>query len=683
LETLNLRTYLILLVCACLAMPLTLEAQEDCDEEVNPKAVKLFEKALKLQRSSERKELLKKALDIEEDYAAANFMMAQLELKSVKARGAGHDRLIRYFQKVVEVCPDYHVEPYYYLGLLHQGRHEWKEAQDYYQRFLDFNSEDEKAYPRDFDEQLEQVQNDKKVVDFFVSQFENPVPFDPIIVKQVSTRENEYLPLLSPDNKYMFFTRQSEDKSGAKDQMFQSDKVVYIEKFIQSKKLKEGYDGGTPLPEPFNQSDAVNYGGATLSLDNRHMIFTRCDNKFDAASQRLRKFCDLYYTHYTFGLNPNNGVEEWYWTEPENLGPNINTDDGWESQPSLSADGKTLFFATARAESEGIDIYISHKNDKGEWGKAQSISPVVNTPANDKSPFMHSDSKTLYFSSQGHLGHGGYDIYYTKHDDQWNWSEPVNIGYPINTSEDDHGFIVSTDGRTVYYASANFQGNKTPLNILSFELYEEARPDKVVLVTGTLENKDHKPIKDAVVELKSSKSQHVEQFEVDSLDGHFAAIITVDDDEEEVVMNVKGKDVGFQSKLISTKEEVVEDLKLETEPLKVGGSYTINDIFYTTNSAEISERSKKILDEFALYLQENDQMKVAIHGHTDNVGKMNDNLSLSADRAYSVMEYLQTKGVPANRLSFKGFGPTKPVASNATEEGRARNRRTEFKILSF
>ena len=210
---------------------------------------------------------------------------------------------------------------------------------------------------------------------------------------------------------------------------------------------------------------------------------------------------------------------------------------------------------------------------------------------------------------------GGYDIFYTKHDDKWNWSEPVNIGFPINTDEDEHGFIVSTDGKTVYYASGKFEGNKTALNILSFDLYEEARPDKVVLVTGTLENKDHKPIRDAMVELKSTKSQHVNQFEVDSTDGHYAAIITVDDDEEEVVMNVKGKDVGFQSKLLKVKDESVQEMNMETEELKVGASYKINDIFYETSSAEISTSSKKILDEFALYLIEQENMKIAIHGH--------------------------------------------------------------------
>jgi outer membrane protein OmpA-like peptidoglycan-associated protein/tetratricopeptide (TPR) repeat protein len=682
LKTSSLKQSLTLLLVAAF-VPLLAFNQENCDEDVSPKAIKFFEKGVGLQRSSDKNEFFQKALDLEEDYVAANYEMALLSLKSASARKAGFDRVANYFKKVVELCPNYHVDPYYYLGEIHLGKREFKIAQVYYQAFLDFSSDDEKAYPEDFDEKLERIHDNKEYVDFYVDQYENPVPFDPHIVNRVSTEANEYLPLLSPDNTFMLYTRQTVDKSLAKDRMFQSDKVSYIERFVKSNRISNGYDGGTPLPEPFNESDAVNYGGATVSLDNRNMIFTRCDNKFDGTSQMMRKYCDLYYTHYAFGLNPYNGREEWHWTEPENLGPNVNTEDGWESQPSLSADGKTLFFATARADSEGIDIFVTHKQKDGKWGKAESISESINTGLNDKSPFMHSDSRTLYFSSQGHLGHGGYDIFYTKHDDKWNWSEPVNIGFPINTDEDEHGFIVSTDGKTVYYASGKFEGNKTALNILSFDLYEEARPDKVVLVTGTLENKDHKPIRDAMVELKSTKSQHVNQFEVDSTDGHYAAIITVDDDEEEVVMNVKGKDVGFQSKLLKVKDESVQEMNMETEELKVGSSYKINDIFYETSSAEISTSSKKILDEFALYLIEQENMKIAIHGHTDDIGKLQSNMSLSADRAYSVMAYLQSKGVPAERLSFKGYGPTKPLTSNSSEEGRAMNRRTEFKIISF
>lgn len=660
-------------------------AQEDCDEDIDPKVYKLYERGIDRKKydKGQRVHYLRKALEENEDFVAANYAMAKEQLKTAISKGSSFNVVERYFVKVVENCPMYHAECYYYLGEIALGKREYRKAVDYYQAFIDFNSEDEKAYGKDFDEQLSQVKSNIEYAAFFADHFENPVPFDPSIVSRVSTEADEYLPLISPDGEFMFYTRRTEDKSMVKDQVFDSETKHYIERFVRSKKYGDGFDAGMDLPPPFNENESDNYGGATISLDNKHLYFTMCKSYIPKGqlNPKPRKNCDIYGSDYVFGLNPNNGKEEWHWTNMKNLGPNVNTPDGWESQPSLSGDGKTLYFASWREDSKGIDIYYCKRRSDGTWSQALNIGPPINTEKHDKSPFIHSDSRTLYFSSQGHKNFGGYDIFYTKHDDQWKWSEPINIGYPINTDEDEHGFIVASNGRSVYYSSGKIKNTRGPLNVLTFDLYREARPDKVLLVKGKVDT--DKPVKRATVELKNMGTKEVAKFDVDSVDGSFAAIITVKDTEE-VVMNLKGEGIGFQSKLIeSDTNDIVAQVDMEAKELKVGSSYEINDIFYETNSADISRKSKLILDEFASYLNENPGIKVAIHGHTDNIGDYKENMTLSADRAFSVMAYLQEQGVAASRLSFEGFGPTRPIESNSSPEGRARNRRTEFKILAL
>lgn len=659
--------------------------QEVCDEDIDPKVFKIYEKGIDKKKygKEDRLKYLREALEKEEDFVAANFAMGQEQLKTAKSKGSSFNVVERYFQKVAELCPTYHSEVFYYLGEIALGKREFRNAVNYYEAFVNFKSEDENAYSKDFDEQLNVVKANLEYARFFADHFENPVPFDPIIVKNISTEADEYLPLITPDNEYMFFTRKTEDLKRSKDQVFASETKYYEERFVRSKYLGDSFETGSPLPPPFNEGSDVNYGGATISLDNKHLYFTSCKTYIPKGelNPKPRKNCDIYGSDYVFGLNPTNGKTEWHWTEMHNLGPNINTPDGWESQPSLSGDGKTLYFASWRADSKGIDIYYSKKREDGTWSMAQNIGPPINTDKHDKSPFIHSDSRTLYYASQGHKNFGGYDIFYTKHDDNWNWSEPVNVGYPINTDEDEHGFIVASDGRSVYYSSGKYKNTRGPLNILSFELYKEARPDKVLLVKGNIGS--DKPIKKATVELKNAGTNETQSFDVDSVDGSYAAIITVKDTDD-VVLNIKGEGLGFESKLIrADTNTLVAKLDMQLKTPKIGENYTLNDIYYETNSADISRKSKLILDEFAEYLKANPSLKVAIHGHTDNVGNESENLSLSADRAFSVMAYLQEKGVEAIRLSFKGFGSSQAISSNATEEGRAKNRRTEFKILAL
>lgn len=674
-------------------------AQSDCDEGVSEKAIKLVDKAKDRKKYSKEKrvEFLREALEEDEDYTEANFMLGMEVIKTAIARGTGHANSIKYFEKVSSLCPNFHSDVYYYLGTIYLGMKEYIKAAENQEKFLSFESDDASKFSKKYETYLEEVEKDYEYTKFFANQFANPVPFSPQVVKDVSTNEaDEYLPLLSPDNEMLLFTRRWVDKTPQRGGLTTSDGAVkYIEKFSIANFQSESFEKGAEMPEPFNTDDDINYGGVTLSLNNRHMYLTICTPYFNKAQQQMSKNCDIYRSNYEFGLNKLTNKEEWYWTDPENLGPNINTPTGWESQPSLSSDGHHLYFASWREESKGIDIYLSEMGADGEWMPAQNVGPPINTDKNDKSPFIHSDSKSLYYSSQGHLGHGGYDIFYTRQNDDNSWSEPKNIGYPINTSEDEHGFVVSTDGKKVYYSSAHIGNKRTALNILSFDLYKEARPEKVVLVKGNVDDKSQ--ANEKKITLKNMTTKKVGEFDVEN-DGSFAAIMTVKPGDK-VVMKVEGEGVAYNARVVDVpiveeeEEEAVEvstpvskpiaqKLDVVVEEEKVGGNYKLDDLHYESNSSDISQRSKVILDDFAEYLLKDKNVKIAIHGHTDNVGSSNENLALSTDRAFSVRTYLESKGVLASRMLFKGFGGQKPLASNSTEEGRAKNRRTEFVILS-
>lgn len=661
---------------------------EECPCSEEKKALKKLEEGKDRKNDKEdRVEALREAIEIAPECAEAHYLLGLELLRSAISRGASFKSAENELAECVRICPDYHFEPYYFLGALALGSKEYEQAVKYYDRYYELSGSS--TEPLDDDREGE-IKLDYEYAKFFLDAYNNPVPFEPKRVEGVCTEDDEYLPLISPDNDKMLLTRRYSIESEVKASLLSGD-VTYTEKFVQAKRLKgEDFDEGDPFPAPYNESDAFKYGGATMSLDNKQVYLTICK----PASMGYTN-CDIYTSRYVYGTHPETKVVGYHWTPLESLGEKINTPDGFESQPSLSADGKTLYFVSDRGENRGLEIYYSEQNENGQWQEAKNIGEPINTPYNDKTPFMHSDSKTLYFASDGHLGMGGLDVFYTRQNDDGTWQEPVNLGHPINSELDEQAFAVSTDGKRVYY-SAKDRSNPQSIDIWSFELYKEARPEQVLFVKGTLKDKNGDPPKDTRVELKTMDSKNITQVDVNEDDGSYAAVVRVKE-EEPVLLNVKSEEVAFQSKLIETapkdekkmrtnldEEEVApfQEMDLEVAAVEEGGVYKINDIFYATNSAEISEPSKLILQEFALYLQEHPGMRIAIHGHTDDVGKADANLALSTDRAFSVKRYLETQGVEGSRIEYRGFGETVPFASNDTKEGRALNRRTEFLILS-
>lgn len=647
------------------------EASDPCGKPGDKKILALLDKAAKTKDPVERHATLKSTLEIDPDCAECLFQVGVSAYKRASEGGVKFDAPIGYLERLDAKCPSYHSDVPYYLGTMYYAQNKFPESAKMFQRFLDFPRDDASRLSKDIDKKTADVEEVMPELSFYTDFYKHGMGGAPAIVPNVSTPAEEYLPMLSPDNELLFFTRVS--KYQARGDLVAKDVEELSE--ARRKSVHDMFDKGRPLPEPFNTGD--NYGGVTISVNNKEMFVTVCAPP-DAKGYRD---CNLFRTHYDTHVDFGTAQQVWEWTGLEDLGPNVNS-DGWESQPSLSTDGKTLYFSTVREGSRGTDIYYSTRDrSSGEWSKAQPVPGPINTDGDDKAPFLHSDSRTLYFASKGHQGIGGYDIFFSKQDEAGTWSKPKNIGAPLNTPQDEHGLIVSADGRLAYFASSRPKG-AGGLDVYTFPLPEEARPDDILIVKGEVKDEKGEIVRDAKVEITYMDTRVSETLKVDSTDGRYATIVRLKPGAD-VVMTVKKEGHVFDSRAFTTADTVrggVAEVDMKLEKIEVGRSYNVEDINYATGSAEITRASEHILDQLITFLKENPTVRIEVQGHTDNVGSLDDNMALSNDRAFTVKSYLEEHGIAGARLTSKGYGPTKPVASNDSATGRAKNRRTEFVI---
>lgn len=563
----------------------------------------------------------------------------------------------KYLNKVIELCPDYNPEAWYYLGEISYGKELYDKAVTYLTEFL---KDPDKIKNEEHYKRADELLSYSKFISRIIN---NPVPFDPKVVEGISTDQNEYLSILTPDNQMAFFTREirlEPDKNSL------TKEVKYRERFCFSTRDSAGnFNAGEVMEDPFNIEN--NEGGATLTADNKTLYYTVC--KYDAAKRYLN--CDIY-------TSENSGG---YWLPIHSAGNAINSPDTWESQPSVSADGQTLYFVSDRKGGYGkYDIYKSVRGDNGEWGMPVNLGPAINTKGNEKSPFIHPDSKTFYFSSDGLMGLGGYDIFFSRMKEDGTWEKPVNIGYPINSPEDEIGFFVSTDGTKGYFASNKYKG-KGGLDLYSFDLYDAARPEKVLFIRGNVRSEFQSEPLQAKIELKNMETKKISEIPMDTITGNYVAIAPFTSD---YIMTVKKTDHVYESRYIAKSDSIYSmpsRLDIEMKPIELNKSYRINDIYFPFNSFELHNESMAILDQLKDFLNENPKIYIQIQGHTDNIGNDQSNLKLSENRAEAVYKYLVREGIEAARLTYKGFGKSQPVATNDTEEGRAKNRRTVFVII--
>jgi len=658
-------------------------AQEESEACMPPskKIMKLINAGAEAQDAQTAVDNFNKAIEMDEENATAYYEYAMYAYNNgvnyyktqpdPKYGDRSFQKAEEMFQATLDICSDFHANCTYYLGVINYAQRETDVAMKWFREFKEFKHSDTDRYPDDYSKKLSDVEEVLKKYEEQQAILSEEVPFEPRIVQRVSTPNNEYFPMISPDNELMFFTRKLDRKNLGD---IQSN---IVEEFTIAE--REGMTGpftqGTPVAYPFNDGSFASYGAATMSVDNKEMILCAC-NPIEIYNQKYMN-CDLYSTKYE---RTGEGGNDYQWTPLENLGDKINGKDRWDAQPSLSADGNTLYYTVNGPNTRDNDIFIVERNEDGEWGTARPFDEV-NTDGKDKSPFLHQDSETLYFVSEctnERKGVGGLDIFYTRKENG-SWTKPKNIGYPINTEADELGLFVSIDGELAYYSST-VRGD---WNIYAFELYEEARPQKVAILKGELKDENGQGVKDATIEVLYEGSDEVTKVKVNGDDGKYAAIVKKDVPGD-VMVTVKKDNHAFDAKVIK-KEEIAKNLAikgndLDVRELKMGESYTINDILYATSSSQMNAQSKFILKGFARFLIENESITVAIQGHTDDVGDDQRNLELSDERANGVRNYLISLGVDESRLTAKGFGETQPKVKNNSEANRAKNRRTDFVI---
>ena len=629
---------------------------DSCIKNFSKKAEKIYAEGINYFKKGNFSEATKSMKDVireESDFVDAFYVLGLINFKKTNSN---FKEARRNFLKVIDLCPGYEIDTYYFLGEISYGNEQYDSAVTYLNKFL--SDVDKIKSDKNYNRAVELLKYSK----FYIEIISHAVPFEPKVVEGISTFQDEYLPILSPDNQMALYTR-NEKVPPDRNTLIQTEK--FKEKFMYSELLPDGtFSEGTEMPPPFNIKG--NQGGATLTIDNNTIYYTVCQNTKDNSYRN----CDIYYSEFINGS----------WTPIRSISDKINLPTTWEAQPSISSDGKTLFFVSDRPGGfGGYDIYKSVKKENGEWGDPINLGSNINSKGNEKSPFIHPDGKTLYFSSDGWMGLGGYDIFFSRLKEDSTWSKPVNIGYPINSPEDEVGFFVSTDGTKGFFASNKFKG-KGGWDLYSFDLYSEARPEKIMFLKGTISSESvEEPVK-AKILLKNVNTKMTSEIPMDSTTGNYVTVAPFNND---YIMTVKKEGYVYETRYISQHDSIYSTparLDVEIQPIELNKSYRINDIYFGFNSFDLTQESKLVLDQLIEFLTDNLPIFIQIQGHTDNIGNDADNLRLSENRAKSVYNYLITKGISSNRLTYKGFGKAMPVADNSTEEGRAKNRRTVFII---
>ncbi|MBL7699684.1 MAG: OmpA family protein [Chitinophagaceae bacterium] len=464
----------------------------------------------------------------------------------------------------------------------------------------------------------------------------------------INSKVSEYFPAITIDGSQLFYTRRVNSIN---------------EDFYESSLVDNTWRPAKSLPGDINTM--MNEGAQNISQDGEWLIFTGCNFPEGYGS------CDLYISY----LTPQG------WSAPENLGSNINT-ESWDSAPSLSPDKRDLYFASNRPGGMGkSDIYVCHRNPDGTWTEPKNAGPQINTSGNESGPFIHADNQTLYFTSDGHPGYGGDDLFLVKKLPGNKWGPAENLGYPINTIENEGSLIIAADGKTAYYASDR-SDSKGGLDLYTFELRSDVRPLKTLWVKGKVFDAKSKKGLPSAVELTDLETQEVLSRVQTDETGSYLVTLPVGKD---YAFNVNRRGYLFFSENFSLKDRIPDstyNIDIPLEPLHANATVVLKNVFFDINKSELKPESFAELDNIVKLLKENPTLKISINGHTDNIGKPADNLKLSNSRANAVVHYLVEKGIAANRLSSKGWGETQPVAANDNEEGKAKNRRTEMKVVN-
>jgi outer membrane protein OmpA-like peptidoglycan-associated protein/tetratricopeptide (TPR) repeat protein len=473
--------------------------------------------------------------------------------------------------------------------------------------------------------------------------------FTPInLGDSINSAVSEYFPAISLDGNTLVFTRRV---NGTNEDFYESTRTGGVWGMAHS------------LPGNINTNE--NEGAECVSQDGQWLIFNGCNYPDGMGS------CDLYISYFT----PDG------WSTPENMGDSINS-EFWDVAPSLSPDKRDLYFASNRPGGYGgSDIYVSHRLLNGQWSAAENLGPTINTIGDEGTPFIHADNQTLYFNSTGQPGYGNNDLFVSRKQPDGAWGKPENLGYPINTIDDQGSLVVAADGKTAYYASdkADTRGG---LDLYTFILREDIRPAKTSWVKGKVYDRStHKGLPSSVILTDLATRAIISNLQTDETGNY---LITLPEGKD-YAFTVKRRGYLFFSENFSLSHDhgdTAYTIDIPLQPLEANATIVLKNIFFDPNKYNLMPESGAELDQVVQLMKDNPTLKIQISGHTDNSGKPADNITLSENRARAVTTYLVDRGIAATRLSSKGWGDTRPVADNSTPEGRARNRRTELTVIS-
>ncbi|MDP3145645.1 MAG: OmpA family protein [Bacteroidota bacterium] len=594
---------------------------------------------------------------IEED---KNFIEAYLFLAQSYQETNKHAEAITNFKKAIEINPKFFPNTFYYMSLSQLAIGQYQDGKTNLETFLKF----ERINPNTKESAQKYLAN----AIFGAEAVKNPKPFNPINAGPgINTEYGEYFPAITGDGKQFLFTRglPREGMPG-----------FFNEDFFTSNNNNNTWQ--TALPISIINSYG-NEGAPSLSADGNIMFFASCsDATGDYGSPDRKGFgsCDIFYSQKVNGK----------WTKPHNAGPVINTAN-FESQPSFSSDGKELYFVRGvlhRGAAKEYDIYVSKISDNGKFLPPVKLGPNINTPQMEESVFIHPDNMTLYFSSAGHPGMGGLDIFMSKRQPNGEWGKAINLGYPINTFNDENSLLVNPGGKIAYFAS-NKAGGYGDLDIYQFDLPEELRPEKITYVKGKIYNSKTKETLEANFELVDLETQQSVTRSYSQKNGEFFVTLTAN---KNYLVNVNKDGFLFYSDNFSLKGKETDFAKpflldIPLDPIDTGSVVELRNVFFDVNKSDLKPESKAELEKLGDFLIKNPSLKIELGGHTDSDGIRKNNITLSENRAKAVYDYLiATSKISAARLSYKGYADLKPKVKNDTPENKAKNRRTEFKVLA-
>lgn len=625
-------------------IPFTAFSQNYVPEKVSKKAVDTYQKAIELMGYGELNQaipVLEKAISYDK-----NFLDAYLSLAGVYGEMKNYAKALDYYEKAKSIDSVYF--KFYYLpySINLAGTGNFDKALQAVNIFLsipDLNDRSRKS--GEFRKQTYEF-----AINFASQHSQENYQFNPVNMgDKINSSFSEYYPSFTIDDSTFVFTRRGEG---------------IREDFFMSKKSATGYHKAELIMGTLNEEPSK--GGINISQDGIWLLFAGNFPEKGAGD------FDLYISY-----NTESG-----WSDPINFGPAINT-EYWESSPSLSPDKEALYFSSNRPGGYGgKDLYVSYRRKDGQWAKAENMGPEINTKGDELAPFIHADNNTLYFTSNGLEGYGGTDLYLVRKVENRKWGKPENLGYPINTIENDGSLFIASDGISAYYASDRAD-SKGGLDLYRFELPEAVRPAKTLYVQGTVTDaKTGKPLPSMVELVNNHTRQTVSRVQTDETGFYFITLPVGQD----YTFTVNRKGYLFYSDLFELNKKDADSIyfkNIALQPIAVNSSVVLHNILFDFNSAQLQDVSKVELNNLLQLMLQNPEIQVLIKGHTDKVGTEARNQELSLQRAKAVAGYLIENGIEKDRLSWKGYGASQPIASNDSEEGRAENRRTEFEITGL